>query len=71
MLLDIEPRYSSCNEIYFGEGEGSASASHCCVMNFKIAECNGPRIIGGPIARQHLLNSLAAGLRYIRTLISA
>ena len=26
MLLDIEPKYGSCNEIYLGEGEGSAGA---------------------------------------------
>jgi len=24
MLLDIEPKYGSCNETYLGEGEGSA-----------------------------------------------
>jgi len=31
MLLDIERKYGSCNEIYLGEGEGSAGAPCCCV----------------------------------------
>jgi len=31
MLLDIEPKYGSCNETYLGEGEGSAGAPRCCV----------------------------------------
>ena len=30
MLLDIEPKYGSCNETYLGEGEGSAGAPRCC-----------------------------------------
>jgi len=29
MLLDTEPKYGSCNEIYLGEGEGSTGASRC------------------------------------------
>ena len=46
MLLDTEPKYGSCNEIYLGEGEGSAGASRCCVTPhfcLRIAECNGPK----------------------------
>jgi len=34
MLLDIELKYCSCNEIYLGEGEGSAGASRCCVTTY-------------------------------------
>jgi len=36
MLLDIEPKYGSCNETYLGEGEGSAGAPRCCVI-FQVA----------------------------------
>jgi len=34
MLLDIEAQYGSCNEIYLGEGEGSAGASRCFVTPY-------------------------------------
>jgi len=34
MLLDTEPKYGSCNEIYLGEGEGSAGVSRCCVTPY-------------------------------------
>jgi len=34
VFLDSEPKYGSCNEIYLGEGEGSAGASCCCVTTY-------------------------------------
>jgi len=54
MLLDTEPTYASCTEIYLGERVGSAGESHCCVTPcylLRIAESNGPKIVGVPIAR--------------------
>jgi len=40
MLLDTEPKYGSCNEIYLGEREDSAGASRCCVTpHFLFRNC--------------------------------
>ena len=54
MLLDTEPKYRSCNEIYLGEGEGSAGASRCCVTTyFPFKNCwmqRSKNAMGSPIA---------------------
>jgi len=34
MLLDIEPKYGSCNVIYLDVAEGSAGASRCCATTY-------------------------------------
>jgi len=34
MLLDIEPKYGNCHEIYLGEGEGLGHAPRCCVTTY-------------------------------------
>ena len=55
MLLDIEPKYGSCDEIYLGEGEGSAGQSRCCVTPYflfkELLNATVQKIVGVPVAR--------------------
>jgi len=39
MLLDIEPKYGGCNEIYLGDREGSTGSSRCCVTTYFLFTC--------------------------------
>ena len=45
MLLDIEPKYGSCNETYLGEGEGSAGAPRCCVTPYGKAKLRDLQLV--------------------------
>ena len=59
MLLDIEPKYGSCNETYLGEGEGSAGAPRCCVTPcFLFKNCwmqRSKKLLGYPLRDNNLI----------------